>query len=146
MSDLASGYTPRSGGEVNGHQKAVRLECPRPGMRRSAGGVVVHPDGEVPATAAVREVREELGVEAEVFAEIPGGYMDSTTANKHFVLRWVKDVGTHDDETAETRWVSWDEAPALMRKGRKAISVARDSEVLEEARKLWALKVPTTAQ
>ena len=146
--------------------KAVRGEEPRPGARCSAGGVVVHPDGErvllrrptpnpgfdelewthakgnikdgeSAATAALREVGEELGVEAVVVAEIPGWYMGSTTANKYFVLRWVKDVGSHDAETAETRWVPWVDAPALMRKGEKAISVARDIEVLEEARKLW---------
>lgn len=131
-------------------------------MSRSAGGVVVHPDGQrvllrrptpnpgygelewthakgrldggSPEQAALREVREELGVEVQVLVEIPGWFEGSTTANKYFVMEWVADVGAPDGETAEVRWTTWDEAPALIRKGRKESGMARDLAVLEWAR------------
>jgi 8-oxo-dGTP pyrophosphatase MutT (NUDIX family) len=135
-------------------------------MSRSAGGVVVHPDGQrvllrrptpnpgygelewthakgrldggMPEQAALREVREELGVEAQVLAEIPGWFEGSSTTNKYFVMRWVADAGPHDAETAEVRWATWDEAPGLIRLGRKESGMARDLEVLEWARERYA--------
>ena len=139
---------------------------PRPGARRAAGGVVVHPDGqrvllrrptpnpgfddlawthakggvddETPLQAAQREVREELGVEVELLAPIPGWYDTGSTTNTYFVFRWRADVAVPDPhETAEVRWVAWDEAAAWMRRGRKQRSVARDVAVLVAARQIY---------
>ena len=143
-----------------------RTDVPRAGLSRCAGGVVVHPEGDRvllgrltpnpgygdlewthakgrlegndPAAAALREVREELGAEAEIVSELPGWFEGSTTSNKYFVMRWVREAGRPDAETAEVRWVSWDEAPALIRRGRRGRAVTRDLAVLEEARRAWA--------
>lgn len=151
------------------NDKFTKTKEPRVGLKQSAGGVVVHPDGarvllrrptpnpgfddlewthakgrldgQSPEAAAVREVREELGVEAVVVAEIPGWFEGATTANKYFLMEWVKDAGEPDAETAEVRWCTWAEAPSLMRKGRNGRSVARDLAVLEAAREAWALRV-----
>lgn len=140
----------------------ARSTEPSPGKDRAAGGVVVHPDGlrvllrrptpnpgfddlewthakgrlegQAPREAALREAREELGVEAEVVGEIPGWFEGSYTTTQYFVLRWIRDVGPHDDETAELRWATWDDASALIRRGRSAIGKARDLAVLHEAR------------
>lgn len=149
---------------------AVRSDTPRKGLKRSSGAVVVHPDGarvllrrpmpnpgyddlewthakgrldgETPEVAALREVREELGVTGTIVAEIPGWFEGSATANKYFVVQWSAEVGPHDEETAEVRWATWDEAVELIRRGRNKRSMARDLAVLEEARR--ALTSPGT--
>ena len=140
----------------------ARLRHRLPWGRPSAGGVVVHPDGErillrrpTPnpgfdglawtfakggldgesvEVAALREVREELGVAAEICCPIPGWFLGRYTSNRYFVMRWTADVQRPDFETAEVRWAAWDEAPALMRLGTDAHAVARDVRILGAAR------------
>jgi len=154
----------KGGGEAGAARLGTRTDTPRPGLTQAAGAVVVHPDGlrvllrrptpnpgfddlawthakgrldgETPEVAALREVREELGVVGALVADIPGWFEGRSTTNKYFVLRWTADAGPYDEETAETRWVAWDEAVVLMRRGRNEKSIARDVAVLEEARRL----------
>ena len=93
--------------------------------RRAADGSKVlalpkgHPDGaESPLEAALREVREEAGVEAEVvdsLGEVRYWYQRSgrriAKVVEFFLLRYVSgDVGDHDHEVEHARWVPATEA------------------------------------
>jgi 8-oxo-dGTP pyrophosphatase MutT (NUDIX family) len=93
--------------------------------RRAADGSKVlalpkgHPDGEEsPLEAALREVREEAGVEAEVVASLGevrywyqrGGRRIAKVV-EFFLLRYVSgDVGDHDHEVEVARWIPAAEA------------------------------------
>lgn len=83
-------------------------------------------EGETPEKAALREVREEAGVHAELI-----GPIDVIeywfTAERHgeqrryhkfvhfFLMRYESgDVSDHDDEVAEARWVAIDEAIEML--------------------------------
>lgn len=83
--------------------------------------------GESPETTAVREVREETGVEAELIAPIQvveywyvGTERSSERVRFHkfvhfFLLEYRSgDVSDHDEEVEEARWVSLDEAEAML--------------------------------
>ena len=88
--------------------------------RRSADGSKVlalpkgHPDGaESPVQAALREVREEAGVEAEVVGSLGevrywyqrGGRRIAKVV-EFFLLRYVSgDVDDHDHEVEHARWI-----------------------------------------
>ena len=88
--------------------------------RRAADGSKVlalpkgHPDGsESPVQAALREVREEAGVEAEVVESLGevrywyqrGGRRIAKVV-EFFLLRYVSgDVGDHDHEVEHARWI-----------------------------------------
>ncbi len=93
--------------------------------RRAADGSKVlalpkgHPDGEEsPLQAALREVREEAGVDAEVvdsLGEVRYWYQRGgrriAKVVEFFLLRYVSgDVGDHDHEVEHARWVPAQEA------------------------------------
>jgi 8-oxo-dGTP pyrophosphatase MutT (NUDIX family) len=103
--------------------------------RRAADGTKVlalpkgHPDaGESAERAALREVREETGVEAEVVAHLgdvrywyqrDGRRVAKVVA--FFLLRYVDGrVDDHDGEVEEARWMALEEAArALTHKGER---------------------------
>jgi 8-oxo-dGTP pyrophosphatase MutT (NUDIX family) len=83
--------------------------------------------GETPAAAAVREVREEAGVETEPVAPLErveywyvGTEPDGERVRYHkfvhfFLLRYLAgDVKDHDREVAEARWVPVAEATGIL--------------------------------
>ncbi len=82
--------------------------------------------GETTEQAAIREVREESGIQAEMVAPIEkieywffaSRYGERTRYHKfvHFYLmRYASgDVADHDDEVAEARWVTIDEALRML--------------------------------
>jgi 8-oxo-dGTP pyrophosphatase MutT (NUDIX family) len=93
--------------------------------RRAADGSRVlalpkgHPDGaESPAEAALREVREETGVEAEVIESLgevrywyQRGGRRVAKAVEFFLLRYLSgDVADHDHEVEDACWIPADEA------------------------------------
>lgn len=93
--------------------------------RRAADGSKVlalpkgHPDGaESPAQAALREVREEAGVEARLvdsLGEVRYWYQRGgrriAKVVEFFLLRYVSgDVGDHDHEVETARWIPASEA------------------------------------
>jgi 8-oxo-dGTP pyrophosphatase MutT (NUDIX family) len=93
--------------------------------RRAADGSRVlalpkgHPDGdESPLQAALREVREEAGVDAEVvdsLGEVRYWYQRGgrriAKVVEFFLLRYVSgDLGDHDHEVEQARWVPAEEA------------------------------------
>jgi 8-oxo-dGTP pyrophosphatase MutT (NUDIX family) len=106
-----------SGGVVMNAAQEVVVIVP---TRRAADGSRVlalpkgHPDGsESSAEAALREVREEAGVQAEVvdsLGEVRYWYQRGgrriAKVVEFFLLRYVSgDVGDHDDEVEQARWV-----------------------------------------
>jgi 8-oxo-dGTP diphosphatase len=93
--------------------------------RRAADGSKVlalpkgHPDpGESPQDAALREVREEAGVEARVvdaLGDIRYWYMREgrriAKVVRFFLLEYIGgDVADHDDEVEDARWLALDSA------------------------------------
>ena len=106
-----------AGGVVMNDAKEVVVIVP---TRRAADGSKVlvlpkgHPDGEESSLeAALREVREEAGVEAEVVGSLGevrywyqrGGRRIAKVV-EFFLLRYVSgDVGDHDHEVEIARWI-----------------------------------------
>ncbi len=97
--------------------------------RRSASGAKVtalpkgHIDpGEDAETAALREVREEAGIDAEIIEKLGDVRYWYQRAGRSipkqvtfFLMRYVGgDPADHDDEVEEARWVPLEEAHALL--------------------------------
>jgi 8-oxo-dGTP pyrophosphatase MutT (NUDIX family) len=92
-------------------------------------------EGESPETAAVREVREEAGIETDLLAPIDVveyWYVGAESSGQrvryhkhvHFFLLAYKggDVANHDHEVLEARWVRIDEAKEMLAfKGERAM-------------------------
>src|SRR3954453_23148098 len=111
-----------AGGDVVNERHQIGVIVP---TRRSADGSKVlalpkgHPDGaESSVEAALREVREEAGVEAEVLGSLGevrywyqrGGRRIAKVV-EFFLLRYVSgDVGDHDHEVEHARWMPATEA------------------------------------
>jgi 8-oxo-dGTP pyrophosphatase MutT (NUDIX family) len=78
--------------------------------------------GEMPESAALREVREETGVEAEVVAPLdPVKYFYQRAGQRiaksveFFVMRYrAGSTDDHDHEVAEARWVAAEEAVSML--------------------------------
>lgn len=95
--------------------------------------------GETPEEAALREVLEETGYAANIIAALPkafGGTIGKTTA--FFLMKPVGAQGKPSWETAQTRWVSFEEAPALIAQSTVAGGRSRDLAVLQEAQMVLA--------
>ncbi|MHB2165616.1 NUDIX hydrolase [Alsobacter sp. R-9] len=90
--------------------------------------------GETPEQAALREVREETGYDAEIIAPIPGTFAGGTSLNTYYLMRPVGPQGPFCKETQATRWVTWDDAKALIALSTNGKGRARDLAVLEAAR------------
>lgn len=153
-------------------QRAARPTASRtPGGRRSAyGGVVLNREGKVlvreptghyggyvwtfakgspvgaetPEQAAMREVREETGVEARIVQRIDRWFEGDTSDTRFFLMELVEDHGDFDrKETAAVRWASFEEADRLVSETTSETGRARDRAVLKEARRLFARREPT---
>jgi len=127
-----------AGGVVMNADREVVVIVP---TRRAADGSRVlalpkgHPDGkESPVQAALREVREEAGVEAEVvdsLGEVRYWYQRGgkriAKVVEFFLLRYVSgDVGDHDHEVEHARWVPADEAA-------RTLTYAGERDMVREA-------------
>ncbi|MEQ9569151.1 MAG: NUDIX hydrolase [Longimicrobiales bacterium] len=93
--------------------------------------------GDQPTDTALREVREELGVEAAIVAEIAGWFVGTTTDTRMFVMCPVVENGDFHGETARVRWVSFAEAEVLLAQTTSSTGRARDLAILEAARRAW---------
>lgn len=93
--------------------------------------------GETPQETAAREVLEEVGHKVIVGAAIPGNHPGSVTNTAYFLGHSVSDSGVLDNETAELRWVTRDEAKALMALSTNDAARLRDLAVLDAAMAEW---------
>jgi 8-oxo-dGTP pyrophosphatase MutT (NUDIX family) len=101
--------------------------------------------GETPEVAALREVREEAGIEAELIEKIEtieywyvGNQRGAGRVRFHkfvhfFLMKYVSgDVADHDHEVTEARWVRIEEAVEMLAfKGEKTV-VENASKLLAE--------------
>lgn len=102
-------------------------------------------DGESPELTAVREVREEAGVDARLIAPLDvieywyvGNDQAGQRARFHkfvhlFLLEYESgDVAEHDDEVDEARWVQLGEAERMLAFASEQNAMARARTLLEE--------------
>ncbi len=90
--------------------------------------------GELPAQAALREVKEETGYEASIVMKLPGQFAGGTTVTEFFLMAPVGEPVLYDQkETAEVSWVALAEAGKLIKETRNAMGRARDLAVLAAA-------------
>lgn len=94
---------------------------------------------------ALKEVREEGGVDASILDKIKTIKFFFTTSNRGKVLKfvtfylmeWTKDLAEgHDFETEKVEWLSYVEA-------RKRLTYSSEKEVLDEAKKLLESGIPS---
>lgn len=120
----------------------VAIVSVKPSLRWQLPKGIVDP-GESPKITAIREVREEAGVETELLALIETieywyravRYGKPVRYHKfvHFYLLQYQsgDVSNHDREVEEARWVSFDQAIELL-------AFKSERGVLEKAREMIA--------
>lgn len=89
--------------------------------------------GETPAETALRVVLEKTGWCAEILGEIPDQFRGTTSVTKFFLAGRVGRVGEPDAHTADTRWVDFVEASALIRQSPNLTGQERDLAVLRAA-------------
>ena len=132
----AGGVVFRRGGE--GEIEVALISVGPEGRWQLPKGLVGR--GETPEAAALREVKEETGLDAEIVAPletIEYWYFSKGAAPRvrfhkfvhFFLMRHVSgDVSGHDDEVNEARWVGVEEAERLLafRSERKLAGRARE--------------------
>lgn len=126
---------PSFGGVLIGEDGRVLLRWPR-GNYGGDGWTFAkgRPEpGETAEQAALREVREETGWEAEILDGIPGEYEGETTTSRYWLMRPVEKVETDLPETWALRWCTLEQARRLIADKPSEAKRARDLAVLEEA-------------
>ena len=122
-----------------GSEPEMVIVSVKPKLRWQLPKGIVDP-GETPEITAVREVREEAGIETDLIAliETIEYWYRSTRYGKpvryhkfvHFYLLEYRsgNVSDHDHEVAEARWVSFDEAIEMLafESERRAVEKARE--------------------
>jgi len=96
--------------------------------------------GETPQQTALREVREETGVEAEIVGVVPGAFKGGTGSTAYFLMTRIAEhpLSTQGNrETAQIRWVTQAEANKLIAQTTNEIGRKRDLEVLAAAFTAW---------
>jgi 8-oxo-dGTP pyrophosphatase MutT (NUDIX family) len=93
--------------------------------------------GETPLQTALKEVQEETGYAAEPFDVLPQTYVGTGGSTAFYLMRPVGAQGKPDGETASTRWVSFDEAPDLIRLTQVIAGRKRDLHILSDARLIY---------
>lgn len=92
--------------------------------------------GESEQQAALREVREEGGVEAKIVRRISGDFQGGTGRSIYFLMTTEREVGFDEDETQSVAWVTAEEAVERIQKTSKLIGRKRDLAVLKAAMEL----------
>lgn len=133
--EIPAGKKVAYGGVVFDTNGLVLLREPR---NHFDGYVWTHPKGrpdpgESPEQTALRETREETGVDARIVAPIPGEYAGGTTINRYFLMQAPSGSGgvaADDPETLAVRWFSIADAEAHIRKTSNPKGRERDLSVL----------------
>lgn len=101
-------------------------------------------EGESPQTAALREVREEAGIETVLIEPVETveywyfGNKNGSRVRFHkfvhfFLMEYVSgDVANHDHEVAEARWVSIDQAIKMLDFKSEKEAVKKSSELISK--------------
>ena len=90
--------------------------------------------GETPDATAVREVREETGIQAIIVGAVPGTFRGGTSLTTYYRMTPVQDFGDHDRaETEQIVWADPAEAHRLIAQTRNAVGRQRDWDVLAAA-------------
>lgn len=92
--------------------------------------------GESPEQAALREVLEETGYRARIIGALPGTFAGDTSTTAFFLMEPVGSQRRFAEETANTCWVTFAEASALVALSKTLKGRKRDQSVLEAAEKL----------
>jgi 8-oxo-dGTP pyrophosphatase MutT (NUDIX family) len=120
----------------------IAIVCMKPKLRWQLPKGIVDP-GESPQVTAVREVREEAGVETDLiklietieywYRSIKQGKPVRYHKFVHFYLLRYRsgEVSDHDHEVEEARWVSFDEALEML-------EFKSERDVVEKAQELVA--------
>jgi 8-oxo-dGTP pyrophosphatase MutT (NUDIX family) len=90
--------------------------------------------GEAPRDTALREVREEMGIQATILTAIPGEFAGGTTINRFFLMltdRNDADLAFNNLETAGLRWANLNEAKSLIAQTTNSKGRARDLAILD---------------
>lgn len=95
-------------------------------------------DGETDEQAALREVEEETGLEAEILGRISGTFPGGTGVNAYFLMRPTGAAQLPDRETWSTCWTDPGHAGQLIRLTTNEVGRARDLAVLDAALRLIA--------
>ena len=124
--------------EENGPELAV-IKTTEEGRWQLPKGII--DPGETAETAALREVREEAGITCELVEPIDTieywfvGSYDGPRKRYHkkvsfFLMKYLSgDVADHDHEVTEARWVSFDDAVAML-------AFKNEKDVVEKARQM----------
>lgn len=90
--------------------------------------------GESPEQCALREVQEEVGVvHPAIIGKLPGVYRGTMSETVYFLMEVAGGSGEPGTEAVAVRWVSVDEAAALIEQTKVAGGRARDLQVLKDA-------------
>ena len=121
-------------------QPEIAIVSVQPKLRWQLPKGIVDP-GESPQVTAIREVREEAGLETDLitlietieywYRSVKDGKPVRYHKFVHFFLLKYKggDVADHDHEVEESRWVSFDEALEML-------DFKSEREVVEKAREM----------
>lgn len=92
-----------------------------------------------PGSTAFKELAEETGWTGEIYDILPGKFKGTQTKTNYFVGKGGKfDAALMDAETANTKWMTYEEALEAIAKSPDPAVVARDTDVLNAAYKLLA--------
>lgn len=93
--------------------------------------------GETPEEAALREVLEETGQPARIVAPIPQVFAGTTTSTAFFLMVPMGEPGLFSSETSAVRWVTPEEARALISMTPSSTGRNRDLAVLDAGLDAW---------
>lgn len=128
----------------NDSELEIAIVSVKPKLRWQLPKGIVDP-GESPQVTAVREVKEEAGVETDLiklietieywYRSVKNGTPVRYHKYVHFYLLEYRsgNVSDHDHEVEEARWVSFDEALEML-------AFKSEREVVEKARQMIAAK------
>ncbi len=101
--------------------------------------------GESPRQTALREVREEMGIDATILSAIPGEFAGGTTINRFLLMltdRGTPDLTFSNRETERLIWATPEEAKRLIAQSTNSKGLERDLAILQAALALLPAEPP----